>query len=52
MKKYEFWEMRVARNAKDLKIVSLNFDFAELARWRDFAHEIDMAAGAVFPLIS
>lgn len=52
MKEDEFGKTRIACNAQNFKSTSLNFDFAELASWRDLAHEIEMAAGALFPLIS
>lgn len=52
VKEDEFGKARIACNAQNFKSTSLNFDFAELASWRDLAHEIEMAAGALFPLIS
>ena len=41
MKEDEFGKVRVAGNAQNFEIASLNFDFAELASWRGLTHVIE-----------
>ena len=52
MQEYEFGKERITWNAQHLEVASVDFDFAELASWRDFAHETEWWRGALFLLIS
>ena len=45
MEEYELGKVRVARNAQDFEIASLNFDPAEVASGQRSGHEIESAAG-------